>query len=271
MKIPLLAGRDFAASDTHPGVAIVNQTLVEEHFRNENPIGRFFERVENGRPVRYRIVGVTADARYRGMREAIAPVAYVPFTSTDRDGRLAPKSRGTFVVRTSGAEPLAMAALLRREVTRARPEFRISTMQTQTALNDAYTVRERLLAMLALFFGTVALVLAGVGLYGVLDYSVLQRRREIGIRLALGAQGADIARRVTLRTLSVVLAGAVAGLGLGMIGARFVEPLFFQVKATDTSMLVLPCATLLAATLLACVVPVARALRVNLPTLLRAD
>jgi predicted permease len=271
MKIPLLAGRDFAASDTHPGVAIVNQTLVEEYFRNENPIGRFFERVENGRPVRYRIVGVTADARYRGMREAIAPVAYVPFTSTDRDGRLAPKSRGTFVVRTSGAEPLAMAALLRREVTRARPEFRISTMQTQTALNDAYTVRERLLAMLALFFGTVALVLAGVGLYGVLDYSVLQRRREIGIRLALGAQGADIARRVTLRTLSVVLAGAVAGLGLGMIGARFVEPLFFQVKATDTSMLVLPCATLLAATLLACVVPVARALRVNLPTLLRAD
>jgi predicted permease len=271
MKIPLLAGRDFTALDTHPGVAIVNQTLVDEYFRNENPIGRFFERVENGRPVRYRIVGVTADARYRGMREAIPPVAYLPFTSTDRDGRLAPKSRGTFIVRTTGAEPLAMAARLRREVTRARPEFRVTTIQTQTALIEAYTVRERLLAMLALFFAMVALVLAGVGLYGVLDYSVLQRRREIGIRLALGARAADIARRVTLRTLSVVVGGAVAGLGLGLIGARVVEPLFFQVKATDPSMLVLPSATLLAAALLASIVPVARALRVNLPKLLRTD
>ncbi len=271
MKIPLLAGRDFTAADTHPGVAIVNQTLVDEYFRNENPLGRFFERVEGGRRVRYRIVGVTADARYRGMREAIPPVAYVPFTSTDREGLLVPTSRGTFIVRTTGADPLAMVPQLRREVTRARPEFRVSTVHTQAALNGKYTVRERLLAMLAMFFGAVALVLAGVGLYGVLDYSVLQRRREIGIRLALGAQAADIARRVTLRTFSAVLAGAVAGLALGTLGARFVEPLFFQVKANDPLMLVLPSVTLLAAALLASIVPVVRALRVHLPRLLRAD
>ena len=221
--------------------------------------------------VRYRIVGVTADARYRGMREAIPPVAYVPFTSVDQKGMLAPKSRGTFIVRTTGADPLPIAPQLRREVTRARPEFRVSTIQTQTALNEAYTVRERLLAMLAMFFGAVALVLAGVGLYGVLDYSVLQRRREIGIRLALGARAGDIARRVTLRIFSMVLTGAAAGLALGLIGERYVEPLFFQVKASDPSMLVLPWATILIAALLASIVPVIRALRINPVKMLRAE
>ena len=253
-------------------MAIVNQRFVDEYFRNQNPIGRTFERPAGDRKVaRYRIVGVTADARYRGMREAIPPVAYVPFTSTDAKGLLAPKSRGTFIVRTTGADPLPIAPQLRREVTRARPEFRVSTIRTQTALNEAYTVRERLLAMLAMFFGVVALALAAVGLYGVLDYSVLQRRREIGIRLALGARAGDIAGRVTLRILSMVVMGAAAGLALGLIGQRYVEPLFFQVKATDPSMLVWPWATMLAAALLASIVPVIRALRINPVRMLRAD
>jgi predicted permease len=272
MTVPLLAGRDFNETDTYPGVAIVNQRFVDEYFRNENPIGRTFERPAAGGKVdRYRIVGVTADARYRGMRDAIPPVAYVPFASTDSKGMLAPKRRGTFIVRTAGADPLAIAPQLRGEVTRARPEFRVSTIKTQQALNDAFTVRERLLAMLAMFFGAVALVLAGVGLYGVLDYSVLQRRREIGIRLALGARAGDIARRVTLRIFAMVLTGAVGGLALGLIGERYVEPLFFQVKASDPSMLVLPWATILIAALLASIVPVIRALRINPVRMLRAD
>jgi predicted permease len=272
MKIPMLAGRDFNETDTHPGAAIVNQTLVKMYFPNENPLGRTFERVEgNGRLVRYRIIGVTADARYRGLREAIPPVAYVPFTWVDRQGALTSKSRGTFIVRTTSPDPLLLAPQLRREVTRARPEFRVSTLDTQQALNDKYTVRERLLAMLAMFFGAVALVLAGVGLYGVLDYSVLQRRREIGIRLALGARASDIAGRVTLRIFSMVLTGAAAGLTLGLLGQRYVEPLFFQVKASDPSMLVLPWATILIAALLASIVPVIRALRINPVRMLRAD
>ena len=296
MKIPLLAGRDFNDTDAQPGVAIVNQTLVNEYFRNENPIGRYFDRpASDGKAIRYRIIGVTADARYRGMREAIPPVAYIPFASVDAKGMLTPKSRGTFIVRTTGADPLAIAPQLRREVTRARAEFlgtrsstaspsrfaapalparaefRVSTIRTQTSLNEAYTVRERLLAMLAMFFGAVALVLAGVGLYGVLDYSVLQRRREIGIRLALGAQAGDIARRVTLRLFAMVLTGAAAGLALGLIGERYVEALFFEVKATDPSMLVMPWAAIIAAALLASIVPVTRALLINPVRMLRAD
>ena len=96
--------------------------------------------------------------------------------------------------------------------------------------------------MLALFFAVVALLLAGIGLYGVLDYSVLQRRREIGIRMAIGAQAGDIARRVTVDVFSMVLLGALAGLALGMASVRYIESLLYQVKATDLAMLALPVA-----------------------------
>ena len=116
---------------------------------------------------------------------------------------------------------------------RARPEFRVSNIRTQNEINQSHTVRARLLAMLATFFSAVALLLAGVGLYGVLDYSVLQRRREIGIRLAIGAQPGGIARLVTLDVFSMVLAGALAGLALGMGAVRFIESLLYQVKPTD--------------------------------------
>jgi ABC-type antimicrobial peptide transport system permease subunit len=132
-------------------------------------------------------------------------------------------------------------------------------------------VRERLLARLALFFGLVALLLAGVGLYGVLDYSVLQRRREIGIRMALGAQAVDVARRVTADVFSMVLAGALAGLALGFASVRYVQALLYQVKSTDPGMLALPALTILGAALLTALPPVIRAVRIDPATTLRAE
>src|SRR5205085_2847967 len=104
------------------------------------------------------------DARYRSMREPILPTAYLPFPSTDT---------GTFIVRTSNRNPLNIAQMLRQEVPRVRPGFRVSRIRTQMDINQSQTVRERLIAMLALFFAVIALLLASVGLYGVLDYSVL--------------------------------------------------------------------------------------------------
>jgi putative ABC transport system permease protein len=269
LKIPSIGGRDFRTGDTAPGVAIVNEAFAKTYFNGENPIGRSF--ATTYKPRRFQIVGLVRDARYRTIREPIPPTAYVPFASIDATGAFQIAGRATFIVRTSGPDPLAIAPILRQEVSRARPEFRVSTMHTQTALNQSHTVRERLLAMLASFFAVVALLLAGVGLYGVLDYSVLQRRREIGIRLAIGAPAADIARRVTMEVLSMVLAGALAGLALGVASARYIETLFYDVKATDPSMLALPALTLLAVALLAALPPVIRALRIDPVTMLRAE
>ncbi len=117
----------------------------------------------------------------------------------------------------------------------------------------------------------MALLLAGVGLYGVLDYSVLQRRREIGIRMAIGAPAGDIARRVTVDVFSMVLLGAIAGLALGMASVRYIESLLYQVKPTDLAMLALPSLAILAAALLAALPAVIRAVRIDPATTLRAE
>jgi putative ABC transport system permease protein len=161
--------------------------------------------------------------------------------------------------------------VLRKEVARAQPEFRVSNILSQVEINQSLTVRERLLATLGIFFAAVALLLAGVGLYGVLDYSVLQRRREIGIRMAIGARAGDIARRITSEIFAMVLAGAVLGLALGMASARYIESLLYQVKAGDLSMLALPSMTILGAALLAAIPAVIRAIRIDPVTSLRAE
>jgi len=272
MKIPFIDGRDFRPGDALPGVAIVNQAFAKQYFNGENPIGKSFEKVESaGRRVRYEIAGLVGDARYHDMREPMMPVAYTPFQSTNAKGALQPIRSATFVVRTSSANPLALASTLRGEVPRARPGFRVSNIGTQEELNRSDTIRERLLAMLALFFAVVALLLAGVGLYGVLDYGVLQRRREIGIRIAIGAQAGGIARLVALDALAMVLVGTVAGLALGMASVRYIAALFYQVKATDPGMLVLPWLAILAAAFLAALPAVMRAVRIDPASMLRAD
>jgi len=272
MKIRLIDGRDFRAGDTYPGVAIVSEAFAKRFFQGRNPVGRSFDRAgDDGGRLRLQIVGLVRDARYLGMRGPILPVAYVPFRKVDDKGALRPINRGTFIVRTASASPWALAAVLRREVNRARPEFRVSNMETQAEINQVHTVRERLLAMLALFFAGVALLLAGVGLYGVLDYSVLQRRREIGIRMAIGAQPGGIARLVTVEVFSMVLAGALAGLALGMASARYIATLFYQVKPTDLDVLALPSLAILAAALLAALPAVIHAVRIDPVTALRAE
>jgi predicted permease len=269
MKVPLIDGRDFGANDLSPGTAIVNEAFAKQYFHGENPIGMSFERT--ARRHRYQVVGLVRDAPYRSMREAILPVAFVPFHALDAKGAAQLTREATFMVRTSSANPLALASTLRREVPQARSEFRAANIRTQLEINQAHTIRERLLAMLALFFATVALMLAGIGLYGVLDYSVLQRRREIGIRVAIGAQTVDIARRVTSDVFRMVLLGALAGVALGMASVRYIAALLYEVKPTDLSMLVVPSVTILAAALLAALPAVLRAVRIDPVSMLRAD
>jgi predicted permease len=269
MRIPLVNGRDFRPEDTSPGAAIVNQAFADAFFNGADPVGRFFDRSTAN--MRYRIVGLVRDIRYRNPREAVLPVAFVPLHAIDSAGRLRPIAEGTFVVRTASANPLALASALRREIPSARPELRVSNVHTQAAINQRHTVRERLLAALAVFFGGVALLLAGVGLYGVLDYSVLQRRREIGIRMALGAPPSDIARGVTADVFVMVLFGAIFGLGLGAGLVGYVAALLYQVKPTDVAVLAPPAFAILAAALAAAVPAVVRAIRINPVKALRAE
>jgi hypothetical protein len=272
MKIPLLDGRDFRPGDTHPGAALVNETFAKTYFDGVDPVGKAFDlSMDEGLRLRYEIVGYVRDVRYRDLREPILPQLYVPFHSVDEKGAMRKRGAGVLLVRTSGFNPRELAAVLRQEVARARPEFRVSRVRTQLEINQAHTVRERLLATLALFFAIVALLLAGVGLYGVLHYSVLQRRREIGIRIAVGAEAGGIARLVTLEVFSMVLVGGVAGIGLGMVSVRYVESLFFEVRASDLQMLALPSLTILAGALLAALRPVVQAVRIDPASMLRVD
>jgi len=273
MKIPFLDGRDFRREETYPNAAIVNQAFANQFFRGEDPVGMRFEMVaSSGGRSSVEIAGFVKDARSRdNLRLPIRPTAYVPFSAVDAAGTPQLRGRGTFVVRTHSANPLALASLLRQEVPRARPEFYVNNIRTQAEINLARTFRERLLAVLGLFFAGVALVLGGVGVYGVLHYSVLQRKREIGIRMAVGAQAGVIARLVTVDVFSMVVIGAIAGLALGMVSGRFIESLFYQVKATDWTMMALPWAMMLVTALAAAVVPVMRAVRIDPVEMLRAE
>jgi predicted lysophospholipase L1 biosynthesis ABC-type transport system permease subunit len=256
----------------YPGSAIVNETFAKAYFNGVNPVGKpFAVAFPGGMRKDFVIVGLVGDVTYRDIHEPILPQAYFPFHTIDSNGTPVPRRRGTFIVRTSGSNPLALASILRQEVPRARPEFRVSNIRTQADLVLAQTVRERLVAMLALFFAAVALVLAGIGLYGVLDYSVLQRRREIGIRIAIGAQAGDIAWRVTAEVLSMVILGAFAGLALGLASTRYIGTLLYQVKATDLGALVVPAFVMIAAAVIAAVPPVIRAVRIDPVSMLRAE
>jgi len=272
MRIPLLDGRDLRPEDASPRVAVVNQAFARQYLEGANPIGKSFElEMQKGR-ISAQIVGFVPDARSRdNIKFPIRPTAYLPFQAVDAQGALQPAGRGTFVVRTASSNPLALASMLRQEVPRARPEFRVSNVRSQVEIEESLTVRERMLAMLALFFAVVALALAGVGLYGVLDYSVQLRRREIGIRMAIGAPAANIARSVTGDVFLMVAAGAAAGLVLGMVSTRYIATLLFEVKATDWYRLALPSSAILVAAILAAIPAVIRAVRVDPVSALRAD
>jgi putative ABC transport system permease protein len=272
MRMHLLEGRDIAANDTFPGAAIVNETFVKDFFQGKDPLGKTFEKTTGGgeQKLLCRVVGVVADTPYRYLREQTLPAAFVPYRELDDKGLVAKESNGTFLVRTTVPNPMTMAAEMRRKVA-AAGGFRVSNVETQQSLIDNQTVRERLLAMLGAFFAGIALLLAAVGLYGVLHYSVKQREREIGVRIAMGASAGHIARIVSARVCAMVLLGAAGGLALSLISERFVASLLYGVKGTEISMMILPAVVLLLAIACAATPAVIRAMRIDPTLMLRSD
>ncbi len=272
MRIALIDGRDFRAGDAPPrlqglgqplaGVGIVNEAFARTYFDGHNPVGRSVD-VRQSKEVfaPMEIVGYVRDASYGSVREPIRPTVYVPI-----EGR----NGGTLLVRTAG-DPLPLAPLLRREVSRVRADFRVRNIESQSALVEGHMIRERLLATLSLFFAIVALVLAAIGMYGVLNYSVIQQRREIGIRMALGARSAHVVRRVVTDLYVTLCFGLLVGLAAGLAGGRLVESLLFEVKATDTTMVLAPVLTLLIAAALAALPPAIWAVQIDPAQTLRSE
>jgi putative ABC transport system permease protein len=270
MKIPLLKGRDFRDSDAFPKVTIVSRQFAKQFFNGADPVGKYFVEAYSapGQHSRVEIIGLTADSIYKDVHDDPLPIAYAPMHYETTAAPIEPISDAVFIIRTT-ADPLSLAETLRRQIQHDQSAIRINDISTQLDLVRQQTIRERLLASLASFFATIALFLAAIGLYGVLHYSVLQREREIGIRIALGAAGLNIARLVTLRVFLMVLLGAAAGVALGTASAKSIQTLLYGVKGSDPTTLLLPAAILLAAALLAALPTVLRATRIDPAILLR--
>jgi len=272
MRIGLISGRDFRPGDVPPrvegtgqpvaGVGIVNEAFARTYFKGQNPVGRMVG-VRTGKDLSspMEIVGYVRDAAYSDVRETIRPTVYVPMGNGKRN---------TFLVRCGG-DPLQFASIMRGAIAKARPDFRMPTVQPQSNFLRWQMLRERLLATLSLFFGVVALVLAAIGLYGVLNYSVTWRRREIGIRMALGARPAHVVRRVTTDMLGMVCLGSAIGLAGGLASGRFIESLLFEVKSTDPGSVAAPILILAGAAMLAALPPAIRAVQIDPAQTLRSE
>lgn len=271
MRIGWIDGRDFRIGDHGPlnemgkpisGVGIVNEAFARYFFDGQNPVGRSAE-IFIGQDVvaRVEIIGYVRDASYRNLRDPILPTLYVPIGDS---------SNSTFLVRTA-AESSSIPGLLRSEISKARSDFRVQNVTTQSALIRRHSITERLLAALSFFFGATALVLAGMGLYSVLSYAIVRRRREIGIRRALGAQSLDVVWRVMAECAGPLCLGMAIGVGTGLACERYFRWLLFDVRATELAMLVTPAAALIVVALIAALQPAAQAVRIDPAETLRAE
>jgi predicted permease len=267
MEIPLLLGRSFTARDDEdaPKVAIVTQAFVRRYFAGENPVGRRFTfgANPNAPATTIEIVGVARDAKYTTVRDAEPVTIYLPAPQM-LDGV------ANYYVRTAGAAA-AIAPAIRSAVREIDPSLPVIDFRTQEQQIARRNSQERLFAQLSGFFGVAALILACVGLHGLMSYLVLQRTGEMGLRLALGARPAQVLQMVLRESFTLVAAGLVLGLAVAYGVGRFVESTLFGLTAADPLTYAVVAGVLAAVTLLAALRPAQRAARVDPMIALRAE
>ncbi len=270
MQIPLYGGRGFTTSDyaisssnhghdssSAPTPTIVNQAFVAKYLGKENPLGKQFGQSaggENGEPKSsgYEIVGVVRDAKYSALRQEITATMYVPQSGMP----------ASFEVRTA-ADPQALLTAIRRVVADLNANIPIFHITTESEQIDRLLFQERLIARLSAFFGLLALVLACVGLYGLLSYEVSRRTREIGIRMALGAQERDVLSLVVKQGLTLAFVGAAVGVAVALAVTRYLTAMLYGVHANDPLTIAAVAALLCLVALAACYIPARRATRVD--------
>ena len=252
MAIPLLLGRDFVPEDAGRGSVIVNEALVQRYFKDENPIGRRFMLMG---PKPLEIVGVAANSKYYTLRDRDKPTAYLYGLDGDSGGV-------TLSVRTSG-EPMALVAAIQARVESVAASVPVSQPRTLSSQVDRSLVNERLIARLLSAFAILALVLAAVGLYGVLGYSVERRTAEIGLRLALGATRGGVLRSVLRQSAVVVAIGSSVGMAATQLLSRPLSGLLYGVATSDPGVLALSALCLFIVAMAAATIPAWRAARVD--------
>jgi predicted permease len=275
LKAPMAQGREIDDRDTEasPFAAVINETMAKKFWPNENPIG---QRIKMDyipdEPVR-EIVGVVKDIRMNLAQRQFTPTVYVSFRQQTRrfmGAGYGARAGMDFILRTPG-KPMAMAESVRHAVAEVDPNRPVAEMRTVEEYLDQQVQYVHLYVLLLGIFGAIAAVLAAIGIYGVMAYSVAERTREIGIRMALGASASDIFRLMVLHALILLAVGLTLGLTASFALTRYLASALYEVKATDPSTFAAVSLLLAVVAVAACLIPTRRAVSVNPTVALRYE
>jgi putative ABC transport system permease protein len=267
MKIPILAGRAITRADTRgsPLVIMINEAFAQKHFPGKNPIGQqvMVDQPENKFDTR-EVIGVVANTRHDSLAEPQGPEMYIPFAQD-------PGRSLDFVLRVSSTNLVGLNADVKRVIHEVDKDIYVPVLDPMTRFVDAHLAQPKFNMMLLGVFAGVAMVLAAIGIYGVIAYSVTQRTREIGIRMALGAQKTQMLRMVLRQSMMLVVIGIVIGFLVALGVTRVMATLLYGVGANDVSIYAVVIALLGAAAMLASYVPARRAMKVDPMVALRYE
>src|SRR6185436_19770748 len=265
LRVPLLDGRHFSESDNETGqkVAVINATMARQLWPEESAVGKRVRPDALQSQDWLAIVGVVADIKNESLAQRPRPEIYFPFAQYP--------TRGVSLMLRTAVPPMTLAEMLRREIWKVDGTLAVTDVRTmEQAKADSFSATSFQSLLLGTFAG-LALVLAALGIYSVLSYSVTQRTREIGIRVALGARATSIHARILSGGMKAVLLGITIGLTAALVLTRFMTTLLFEVGATDPATLSIAALILIGVALLACYLPARRAARVNPMVALRDE
>jgi predicted permease len=264
----VIAGRDFNAHDTPqaPRVALVNQMFAKKYFAGSSPMGKRYRAVEGNTMGPWtEIIGIVSDSKYGTIRDEAPPTAYLAMSQETK-----PLTARNYVLNIASGAPAGAISAVKSAMAEVNPNITLEFATLATQVDESLN-KERLLATLSGFFGGLALLLATIGLYGVMSYNVARRRNEIGIRMALGAEQARVLRMVLREVLVLILCGLAVGLAATLATTRFVESFLYGMKPNDPLTLGIAAGTLALVAMVAGFLPARRASRLDPMTALREE